>query len=89
MVIFLKFDFYHRFNNKYIKSTYNGDVMEDYSTIDIEAQRKHKTTKTYDGTKNKNDEKLDRLCKNICLICGWSLVIVLFMYIIMMEFCKC
>lgn len=36
----------------------------------------------------KNNEKLDELCKNICLIIGWSMVICLFMYIIFMEICK-
>ena len=36
----------------------------------------------------KNNEKLDELCKNICLIIGWSMVICLFMYIIFMEMCK-
>ena len=36
----------------------------------------------------KNNEKLDELCKNICLIIGWSLVICLFIYIIFMELCK-
>ena len=33
----------------------------------------------------KNNEKLDKLCKNICLIIGWSLVICLFLYIILSE----
>ena len=64
-------------------------IMEDYSTVDIESQRKHEQQKRMMEQKIKNDEKLDRLCKNICLIYGWSLVIVLFMYIIMMEVCKC
>ena len=62
-------------------------IMDDYPTIDIEAQRKHEEQKRMMDQKIKNDEKLDRLCKNICLIFGWSLVIVLFMYIIMMEVC--
>lgn len=33
----------------------------------------------------KNNEKLDKLCKNICLITGWSLVLCLFLYIISSE----
>lgn len=33
----------------------------------------------------KNNEKLDKLCKNICLIIGWSLVFCLFLYIILSE----
>ena len=33
----------------------------------------------------KNNSELDKLCKNICLIIGWSLVITLLMYIITME----
>lgn len=33
----------------------------------------------------KNNAELDKLCKNICLIVGWSLVITLLMYIITME----
>ena len=33
----------------------------------------------------KNNAERDKLCKNICLIIGWSLVVTLFIYIIMME----
>jgi hypothetical protein len=33
----------------------------------------------------KNNDKLDKLCKNICLIIGWSLVFCLFLYIILSE----
>jgi hypothetical protein len=33
----------------------------------------------------KNNAELDKLCKNICLIIGWSLVITLLMYIITTE----
>ena len=33
----------------------------------------------------KNNEELDKLCKNICAIVGWSLVICLFLYIILSE----
>lgn len=33
----------------------------------------------------KNNAEIDKLCKNICLIVGWSLVITLLMYIITME----
>lgn len=35
----------------------------------------------------KNNAELDKLCKNICLIVGWSLVITLLIYIIMKEMC--
>tara|TARA_B100000900_G_C20595270_1_gene723158 strand:- start:2192 stop:2386 length:195 start_codon:yes stop_codon:yes gene_type:complete len=35
----------------------------------------------------KNNDERDKLCKNICLIVGWSLVITLLMYIIMKEMC--
>ena len=62
-------------------------IMEDYSIVDIEAQKRKEEEIRNREARKKNDEELDRLCKNICLICGWSLVIVLFMYIIMMEFC--
>ena len=34
----------------------------------------------------KNNYKREDLCKNICLIISWSLVITLLLYIIMMEF---
>tara|TARA_Y100001938_G_C7916460_1_gene342187 strand:+ start:398 stop:589 length:192 start_codon:yes stop_codon:yes gene_type:complete len=34
----------------------------------------------------KNNYQRENLCKNICLIISWSLVITLFLYIIMMEF---
>lgn len=33
----------------------------------------------------KNNEELDKLCKKICTIIGWSLVICLFLYIILSE----
>ena len=33
----------------------------------------------------KNNEKLNKLCKNICAIVGWSLVICLFLYIVLSE----
>ena len=33
----------------------------------------------------KNNEELDKLCKNICAIIGWSLVFCLFLYIILSE----
>ena len=32
-----------------------------------------------------DNEKLDQLCKNICLIIGWSLCCCLFLYIILGE----
>ena len=32
----------------------------------------------------KNNEELDRICKNICLCIGWSGVLCLFIYIIYM-----
>ena len=64
-------------------------IMDEYPTIDIESQKRKEEEIRNREARKKNDEELDRLCKNICLICGWSLVIVLFMYIIMMEFCKC
>ncbi len=38
-------------------------------------------------TIEKNNEKLDQLCKNICLIIGWSLVFGLLFYIILLEVC--
>ena len=38
-------------------------------------------------TLEKNNAELDKICKNICLIIGWSLVITLLMYIIMKEMC--
>lgn len=33
----------------------------------------------------KNNEKLDKLCKNICLIIGWSLAITIVLYVILNE----
>ena len=35
----------------------------------------------------KNNEKRNQLCKNICLIIGWSLVFCLIFYIILLEVC--
>ena len=37
--------------------------MEDYSVVDIEAQRKREQQKRMTEQKIKNDEKLDRLSK--------------------------
>ena len=34
----------------------------------------------------KNNSQREDLCKNICLIISWSLVITLLLYIIMIEF---
>ena len=33
----------------------------------------------------KNNEELDKLCKKICTIIGWSLCCCLFLYIILLE----
>ena len=40
--------------------------------MDIESQNKELL--------RKNNEKLDELCKKICLCMGWSLVLFLFLY---------
>lgn len=49
---------------------------------DIEKQNREEALKKY-------NEKLDKLCKNICLIIGWSLVLCIFLYIILSEiFCN-
>ena len=64
-------------------------LMEEYSTVDIESQRRTEEETRNREARKRNDEELDKLCKNICLICGWSLVIVLINYTIMMIFCKC
>jgi hypothetical protein len=61
--------------------------MEEYLTVDIESQRIEEEIKNREARK-KNDEELDRICKNICLICGWSLVVVLIIYTIMMIIFK-
>ena len=35
-----------------------------------------------EAARKRNDEELDKLCKNCCLIIGWSLVLSLFIYYI-------
>ncbi len=35
-----------------------------------------------EATRKRNDEELDKLCKCVCLIIGWSLVLSLFIYYI-------
>lgn len=53
---------------------------------DIESQRSTEEEIRIREARKKNDEELDRLCNKICLICGWSLVVVLFIYVIMLGF---
>lgn len=36
--------------------------------------------------RKRNDQKLDELCNRICLIIGWSIVICLFIFAIMLYF---
>lgn len=36
----------------------------------------------------KNNNELDRICKNYCLCIGWSLVLCLFIYIIIITMNK-
>lgn len=35
-----------------------------------------------EAARKRNDEELDKLCKCLCLIIGWFLVLCLFIYII-------
>ena len=66
---------------KHTQYTNNSDPPHlSYSEYqnDIEKQNREEALK-------KNNEKLDELCKNICLIIGWSLVLCIFLYIILNE----
>jgi len=52
-----------------------------YSDVpnDIETQKQNQEAL------RKNNEELDKLCKNICAIIGWSLCCCLSLYIILLE----
>jgi hypothetical protein len=45
-----------------------------YGTTDMQRMREQ--------ARKKNDEELDRLCKNCCLMVGWISVLGIFIYII-------
>ena len=49
--------------------------------IDIESQNNYENQRLIEA-KKKNDEELDKICNKVCLICGWGLVICLFIYCI-------
>tara|TARA_B100000131_G_C17869977_1_gene513790 strand:- start:517 stop:726 length:210 start_codon:yes stop_codon:yes gene_type:complete len=60
---------------------------EDYS--DLENQRRIKEEKEIQRIAlQKNNEELDRICKNICLCIGWSLVLIMFCWIIYLYLFK-
>ena len=52
------------------------------NTIDEEEQARGKQAL------QKNNEELDKLCKNICLVVGWLGVLCLIIYIIIMIFTR-
>ena len=63
---------------QYINNSCHPSLPYSEYQNDIEKQNREESLK-------KNNEKLDKLCKNICLIIGWSLVLCIFLYIILSE----
>ena len=52
--------------------------------IFIENERKKEEIETQKLALQKNNEELNRICKNICLFIGWILVLVLFIWVIVL-----
>ena len=59
---------------------------EDYS--DLENQRIKEEKEIQRIALQKNNEELDRICKNICLCIGWSLVLIMFCWVIYLYLFK-
>lgn len=55
--------------------------MNDYYQV----QRDSEDIQRQKEALRKNNEELDKLCKKICTIIGWSLCCCLFLYIILLE----
>lgn len=55
---------------------------------DIENQRKINTKRNTKDSITKNNEELDRIFKNICLCIGWTLVFILFCWVIYLYLLK-
>lgn len=56
---------------------------------DIENQRRIKEEEEIRRIAlQKNNEELDRICKNICLCIGWSLVLIMFCWVIYLYLFK-
>ena len=56
---------------------------------DIENQRRIKEEKEIQRIAlQKNNEELDRICKNICLCIGWTIVLILFCWVIYLYLFK-
>ena len=56
---------------------------------DIENQMRIKEEKEIQRIAlQKNNEELDRICKNICLCVGWTLVLIMFCWVIYLYLFK-
>tara|TARA_Y100000287_G_C14160829_1_gene324623 strand:+ start:250 stop:459 length:210 start_codon:yes stop_codon:yes gene_type:complete len=56
---------------------------------DIENQRRIKEEKEIQRIAlQKNNEELDRICKNICLCVGWVLVLIMFCWVLYLYLFK-
>ena len=56
---------------------------------DIENQRRIKEEKEIQRIAlQKNNEELDRICKNICLCVGWTLVLIMICWIVFLYLFK-
>ena len=62
-------------------------IFEEYNTSSYIPRDPENIQKKREALK-KNDKKRNQLCKNICLIIGWSLVFCLIFYIILLEVCN-
>jgi len=59
---------------------------EDYS--DLENQKIKEEKEIQRIALQKNNEELDRICKNICLCIGWSLVLIMFCWVVYLYLFK-
>lgn len=56
---------------------------------DIENQRRIKEEEEIQRIAlQKNNEELDRICKNICLCIGWTLVLIMFCWVVYLYLFK-
>ena len=62
----------------------NSIMPIEYNYGNIESQREKTEQELQKIALQKNNEELDRICKNICLCIGWILVLILFIWIIIL-----
>ena len=59
---------------------------DNYSDIENQSIKEEKEIQRI--ALQKNNEELDRICKNICLCIGWTIVLILFCWVIYLYLFK-